>query len=311
MSTRSTCRAVGFLANCLIFLVAAVVSAAETRVEVQDAYVHSEADGQKWTIGTQGIAMGFEYRSGSFCLTRFENKTVNPPLNYVDESTAGVPFLPASQQVIEKYAIESVWSKPLVGPSVLDPGADNVRIAVKKDEMIGLSAGARGDLTCDHVRWPVTFTYEDGESYTSTSDSILQQGPMWFAMIRIPGTGWMEPMDAVEDMASTKEKIRIPSEKSGYRSPGTTPQIGGQSLHPSNEYDAVRVWKAPKDGTVAIRGAAEHILPGDVDLSVLKIVEKTAVTVPPPVHGSGWTLQAPRGAPWGSGDDPPPSWTSS
>ena len=251
MRTRSAFLPVGFLSCCLTLLPTIVVLAEETRVDVQDAYVRGDADGQRWKIGTKGIEMAFEYRGGFFCLTGLQNKTVDPPLNYVDENTTGVPFLTATQNFVEQYAIESVWAKPLVGSiASLDPGANNVRIAVKKGEMIGLSVGARGDFTCDHVRWPATFDYGDGESYTSTSDAILQQGPMWFSMIRIPGTGWMEPMDAIEEMASIKEKIRIPTEKSGYRAPGTTPQIGGQSLHPSNDYDAVRVWKAPKDGTV-------------------------------------------------------------
>ncbi|MBN1347121.1 MAG: hypothetical protein JXQ73_30800 [Phycisphaerae bacterium] len=295
MRTGTTFQAVNVCSCYLALAIAPFAMAAETNVEVGDAYARGSGDGWRWSIGTRGVEMSFEARDGGFFVAGFQNKLVNPPLEYVEATASSGPFLACTRHFVERYAIETLWGKPMVGAVTLDPAADNLRIAVKKGEMIGFSVGPRGDFTCDHVRWPGTFDYGDGESYTSRSDTTLEQGPMWFYMVRAPGTGWMEPMDSVEAMASIGQKIRIPSEKSGYRSPGTTPQIGTEALHPSNEYDAVRVWKAPKDGTVIVRGRAEHILGGDVDVSVLKIVAKAAAAPSTSRAGDGWSFKSGAG----------------
>jgi hypothetical protein len=283
------------LACCLTLMTTAFALTAETNIDVGDAYVRGGADGQRWSIGTRGVEMAFECRDGAFRLSSFQNKSVNPPLEYVDAKAASAPFLTATQHFVERFTVQTVWTRPLIGAVTLDPAADNVRITVKKGEMIGFAIGPHGDYSCDQVRWPGTFDYGDGESYTSTNDPSVQQGPMWFYMIRIPGTGWMEPMDSVEQPADLREKIRIPSDKSGYRAPGTTPHVGPTVLHPSNEYDAVRVWKAPKDGTVIVRGKAEHIGRGDKDLSVLKITEKPAGALPATGLDGGWAIKSGSG----------------
>ncbi len=303
MRATSIARFTGYLSCCLMGVPAALAVSAETDINVDNAYVRSSADGQRWSIGSPGVEMTFECRDGALRLAGFQNKRVSPALEYAEAKEAGPPFLTATQLFVEKYAVETVWAKPLIGAITLDPATDNVRVAVKKGQMIGFSVGAHGDFNCDHLRWMGTFDYGDGESYASTGDTTLQQGPMWYYMIRTPGTGWMEPMDAVEEFAPLKEKIRIPSDKSGYRSPGTTPHVGPNVMHPCNEYDAVRVWKAPKDGTVIVRGKAEHIGTGDKDLSVLKITEKPAGDLPPQGVG-GWMIRRGAGRPVNVGGRP-------
>jgi len=279
------------IAGAIIFLTGTTLWAAEKSVQVGDAYVRCSDDGQRWSIGTRGVEMAFEAHDGRFRTIGFQNKLVNPPLEYVDAKTASSPFLTSSQPVDEKYTIESLWAKPLVGPITLDPAADNLRITVKKGDRIGFSVGPHGDHSCDHLRWPVTVDYGDGEKYDSAGDAKVEQGPVWFYAVRMPNTGCLWSIDAVEFAKDTQQNYRIPSEQSGYRSPGMTPHIGPTVMHPSNEHDAVRIWRAPKDGTVTIRGKAEHIGAGDKDLSVLKIAEKPTKE-DAPVAVDTWTLKS-------------------
>ena len=260
-------------------------------ISVGDAYVRGDATGQRWEIGTKTVQMVFDGSGGALRLASFQNKLVDPPLEYVDPLDAAAPIDLASRRFAERFDIEVVWARPMVGTVTPDPLADKVRVAVKKGDRIGFSVGPHGAYQGDQIRWPMAVAYDDGESYSSTDDAKLEQGPLWFYCVHVAGTGFLEEMDTVEPAANVKENFRIPSERSGFRAPGLTPHVGPTVIHPSPEYDAVRVWRAPKDGTVTVRGRAQHIGGGDVDLAALRITERAAREKPQPAIPT-WTLKA-------------------
>ena len=74
---------------------------------------------------------------------------------------------------------------------------------------------------------------------------------------------------------------------------GSTPHVGPTKLHPSPVVDAVRVWRAPRDGKVTIRGVARHFKGyGDTDVKVLRIREKPPGYVAPPPVEIAWTCES-------------------
>jgi len=177
MRAGQTFQLVSLLSCCLALASAALAIAAETKVDVGDAYVRGSADGQRWSIGTQGVEMTFESRDGGFRTAGFQNRLVSPPLEYIDAKGSAAPFLASTQHFVERYTIETLWGKPMVGPVTLDPAADNVRITVKKGDRIGFAVGPHGDYSSDHLRWPVTVDYGDGERYDSAAMPRSSRGP--------------------------------------------------------------------------------------------------------------------------------------
>ena len=259
-------------------------------VNAGDAYIRSSAGGRRWTIGTKTVEMVLDSSGGALRLTSFRNKLLDPPLEYVDARDAAAPIGLAAPRLTERFSVEVVWTKPMVGKVTSDPVADQVRIVVKKGDRIGFSVGPHGPYEGDQIRWPMTVSYDDGESYSSTNAAKLDQGPLWFYCVHVAGIGFLEEMDAIEPAPNVKESFRIPSERSGFRAPGLTPHVGPTVMHPSPAHDAVRVWRAPRDGTVTVRGRAEHVGGGDVDLSVLRITELPPGAKPRP-SDTAWTLK--------------------
>ena len=245
-------------------------------VGVGDAYAHREAGGRRWTVGTKAIRMVLDGSGGALRLTSFQNQLMDPPVEYVDPRDAAAPMSLAERRLAERFAVEVVWAKPMLGNVTPDPLTDRVRITVQKGDRIGFSVGPHGAYEGDQIRWPMTVSYEDGESYSSMDGAKLEQGPMWFYCVHVAGTGFLEEMDTIEPAPNVKESFRIPSDRSGFRAPGLTPHVGPTVMHPAPQYEAVRVWRAPKDGIVTVRGRAEHIGGGDVDLSVLRMTELPA-----------------------------------
>ena len=66
-----------------------------------DAYVHSSANGRRWTIGTKTVQMVLDGSEGALRLTSFQNKLADPPLEYVDPRDAAAPISLASGRLNE------------------------------------------------------------------------------------------------------------------------------------------------------------------------------------------------------------------
>ena len=227
-------------------------------IQVGDAYVRCAAEQQTWTIGTGAIEQVYQLRDGRFRLVSFKNRLTRPAREYVTSKTAA-PFVLETGRFREGFSIQPIWDHFLPGGASADPAADRVRVVVRKGDMIGFGVGPHGDYQGDQTQWITTLDYGDGETYSSADDSTLAQGPRWRYYVRRPGTGSLEPIDGIERQYNAQERVRIPTPDSGYRAPGDVPHVGATMLHPSNDFDAVRVWQAPRDGTVAIRGKAQHV----------------------------------------------------
>jgi hypothetical protein len=239
-------------------------------VDVGDAYAR-EGDAA-WTIGTGSVEMSFRFADGKLLLTSFVNKLIEPRREYVS-----APIDPIGTGVAgtrERFSVETIWEKPLPAGARLDLAEAGLKLDVKKGEMVGFAVGPRGNYAGDQTEWISGVAYAGGEAFASTDDPKVEQGPVWHYAINEPGTGFLEFIDSVEWAENVKQLFRIPSEKSGFRAPGLTPHVGSTVLHPSPEHDAVRIWKAPKDGTVTLSGKAGHVGGGDVDLKVLRIRER-------------------------------------
>ena len=267
--------------------------AAVKTTNVGDAYVRNDA-GSRWTIGTKSMEMSLQYRDGKLLLVGLKNKLVSPEREYVSSNNAADLLAANAKAPVEKFVIQKLWEKSLLGgKGTVDPSDDGLKIPVKKGEMIGFAIGPHGNYACDQTEWITTVDYGDGTVYTSTDDPKVNQGPVWFYYVNTPNTGLMDEMDSVEWSPNIKEDIRIPSDGSGNRSPGMAPHIGSTVMHPANDLDAVRVWRAPKDGVVTVRGKAKSVGGGDVDLKVLFIKDKPSIKQAEVLPG--WTLESSTG----------------
>lgn len=233
--------------------------------------------------------MTVECRTGRLRLAHFKNKLANPPREYVAEATVVAPFALAS--LTERFTVVPVWSKFLPSNASVDPSTDNVRITVKRGELIGFAVGPHGSYPGDQTQWTTSLQYEDGERYSSTSETKLEQGPLWYYYIQEPNSGALELLDSVEQQNVAQELVRIPGASNVHRAPGDVPHVGTTMLHPSDRFNAVRVWKAPRDGTVAISGVAQHVRGfSDVDLQILRITEKANYAATAPASDA-WTVR--------------------
>jgi len=55
-----------------------------TREKYTGAFVHTDIDGQKWTIGTGASQLSLEFKEGQIYLTSYQNKLSDPPREYLD-----------------------------------------------------------------------------------------------------------------------------------------------------------------------------------------------------------------------------------
>jgi hypothetical protein len=264
-----------------------VVETGRADTQVGDAYVRTAADGKSWTIGNASVGLKFQFGDGDFRLVSFRNELREQPVEYVDSSDALTPFLAKNRG---GFQTEVVWSKSLKGQESADPAADNLRLAVKQGDLIGFSVHARGNAHGDETGWHTRVEYEDGKSYVSNQDTTLAQGPTWYYCIRKKGTRFLEYLDSVEratfgvrynvagqPIAETEdssddaqsEPFRCTSTYCGWHEPHYVPLVNGTRLHPSWLLDAVRVWRASKDGTVKVSGQA-RLTGGEVDVEIIR-----------------------------------------
>ncbi len=256
-------------------------------VRVGDAFARTGADQQSWTLGTRAFRWQLAFGDGQLRLLSHRNQLTSPARELVPPNAPVTPFLVRDRSGEGGFAVQTLWSAYLAQRGSADPASDHLRVPVKRGELLGFSVGAHGDYTCDETEWVVTLDYGDGEVHVSSQDTDLAQGPRWSYYRRRCGTGWLEPLESVEPHDYAGQQVRIASEASGFRAAGGCPHIGPTKCHPSNACDAVRVWCAPRDGTVSIRGTARNIAGGSVDLSVLKLTPRPAATVADPA----WQLE--------------------
>src|SRR5512141_1722040 len=92
-----------------------LASLATADVSVGDAYARSEAGGRRWTVGTKAVRMVLDGSGGALRLVSFQNRLVQPPLEYADPASAAAPLGLAERRWTERFAVEVVWTKPMVG----------------------------------------------------------------------------------------------------------------------------------------------------------------------------------------------------
>ena len=260
-------------------------------VQIGNAFVRGSADGQSWIIGTKAAELEFAYQADQCQIVSFKNKTVDPPREYVAKDTVLPTFVLQNNLYPDKFTVKPVWSKYLPFGATADLITDNLRLTVRQDDLIGFAVGPHGDYHGDQIKWITSVEYADGDQYVSTQDTNLAQGPIWYYYIHKPGTGFLKLVDSVEYQSNAREQVRIPGATSGFRAPGDVPHIGRTMMHPSDQFEAVRVWKAPKDGTVTLGGLAQHERGySDVDLTIFRIKEK-AEDSGTDITNTGWSLE--------------------
>ena len=268
------------MSPCIIPFVAVIalrliVSASADAAEVKqsDAFARCTADGSHCTIGTKAVQMSYEAPNGQFVMSSFKNKLTTPVREYVTKATARTPYGIEILPYTGSFDIQEVWAKKLTAGSDADPMDSGLKLTVKKGELIGFSEGIRDDVNGAVVTWDVTLTYSDNESYTASDDKALNQGPVWYYYTRAANTGSMDLMgEFLAPSEPGKEPARVPT---GYRAPFECSRITPTGYHILNSLDLVRVWKAPKDGTVTVSGkATQWVGAPSSKVSVLRISER-------------------------------------
>ncbi|HPO11934.1 MAG TPA: malectin domain-containing carbohydrate-binding protein [Candidatus Hydrogenedentes bacterium] len=230
----------------------AMTSGATTNARVDDAYARIEEDEQHWSIGTDAVQMQFGIENGQLQWTHFKNLCMQPAHEYVIH---GAPFALEPLPNAGTYSFGSVWSKSLAPEGSANLTADALPIPVKQGDLIGFGAVTFADTGVAEVHWINTVEYEDGSVFSSTDDPELTQGPVWYFYSHAMGTGYMDLLDEILSPAEPdKPKRRVPA---GYRAPGECSRVDGVQFKLMNAYELLRVWKAPKDGAVTLRGTAK------------------------------------------------------
>lgn len=275
----------------LIVVATASAECAEAAlVRVDDAFAKESADGQTWTIGTDTIEAAYEYRDGRFRQTRFVNGLAKPAPNYASTVLPSAPFGVDPLSALGPFSVTTLWST-VVGESSVNPTNDNLQIPVKKGDLIGFCAGSGSDDRGTSVAWTVTLAYGDGEIFVSSDDVKMDQGPLWFYYTRAPGSGYMDLLGETLPPASAGgEMFRVPT---GYRAPGECPKISPTGFHLTNAFEMVRTWKAPKDGTLTVRGEGKRTGgSADVRLTVARIEERNERAGTLPQEYDRWTFES-------------------
>ena len=246
------------------------VSARGGHVRVGDAFVRT-SDSKTWVIGTNAVQVTYSSTDSGLTLSSFKNNLTKPAREYV--SAPSTPFGVPPQPLVGTFTIDTVWTKPLAVAGTTDPAQDHIRLSVKKGDLIGFGTVINTDDGSATTLWTTTLDYGDGTICSSADDTKLDQGPMWFYYTRAPGTGHMELMgQVVAPLHKGQETARIAS---GFRYPPGGPRIWSKGFQNLNPFELVRVWKAPRDGTVTISGIAKHNGGGSiVHLSIMRIAEK-------------------------------------
>ncbi len=248
-------------------------SAGAAEVKQADAFARCTADGSHCSIGTKAVQMSYESKDGQFVLSSFRNKLTTPNREYVTNATAHSPFGVESLPDTGSFDIHEVWAKKLTVGTDADPADSGLKLTVKKGDLVGFSEGIRDDVNGAVVTWDVTLSYSENESYTASDDKALNQGPVWYYYTRAANTGSMDLMG--EFLAPTEPGNEPARVATGYRAPFECSQITPTGYHILNSLDLIRVWKAPKDGTVTIRGKAiQRAGSPSSKVSVLRISEK-------------------------------------
>ncbi len=271
----------------ILSMVGVAVASAANGIRVDDAFVSSDLGGSRWSIGTDAMEMSFSLDGGRLMLVSCLNKLTMPAREYIG-AQAAVDLLPSENSVFpDIYHVEQVWSKVLTSgmsadPSA-DPSADNLHLTVKKGDMIGFVVSRRDQIGVD---WVTRVDYSDSESYTSSDDTSLDQGPVWYYFVHVGGTGFLEQMTST--VGDEDSKIRVPLGGTYYYPAWSRgPSANGKMLY-STDYQAVRAWRAPKDGVVSISGTAKGQGDGSVEVRILRIANKAGNSPSAGAAGIRW-----------------------
>ena len=238
-----------------------------------DAYATADKSQGAYAIGTSMVEVRIENSDLGVILTSLKNKTLKSTPEFIRE--ANLPLFDFGKRFCpSEYDVEELWQKRMSGNETVSIDMDEQTIPVKKGDWIGFAVGAAGGYTCDETEWVTSVKYTDGEEYISLDDEKLEQGPIWKYCIYSPSMGCIQEMDAMESVAALGV-IRIPGPLSSFLAPGPCPHANGTYMHPSNKYHALRLWIAPRDGTITYSGTAKNAnCGGAVDLSVIRVQPK-------------------------------------
>ncbi|MBP5717417.1 MAG: hypothetical protein J6X53_00350, partial [Abditibacteriota bacterium] len=239
--------------------------------KVGDAYAVKRS-GNSWAIGTDAVEVEYTLRDGRFLVTGFTNKKTAPAKKYVTAANPvdmGVEVFNTSGDDYSCDALKTVK---------LGEGADSAEVSVdsvevKKGDKIGMVVDSQGEYSGDHVEWGTTVTYTDGDSYNSADDVDAVGLEVWGYYAYDTNSGGLVLM---EDRltTTTKQRVASPTQASGYRVGPYEPFVGSTQFHPSNGAAAVRVFTAPKDGTISVRGNAKRLGTGGTDVKIAKLVKR-------------------------------------
>jgi len=147
---------------------------------------------------TNAVQVTFEVRDGKLLLSNFTNQLTKPARQYLGEKDAVEPLEAGAGALNERFIVMPVWGKVLPGPQHHRPGSGSAAAqgAERRDDRLCRRPARR--LCGDQIDWVTKVDYGDGDSYVSTQDPDVKQGPIWFYYVIVPGSGSMELIDSVE-----------------------------------------------------------------------------------------------------------------
>lgn len=270
-----------------LLTLSAIPCFAEMPIHVDDAFVEADSNGQAWSIGTAAIEVRYELKDGRFQLSEFRNKLTQPVTAFKSNSAPfGVAPLPSGP-----YQLETLWQHPIGPGETTDIASAALRIQVHAGDQLGFAAGTSLDDVGVAIDWATTVDYGDGSRYCSADESELPQGPVWYYYTHAPGTGYLDELGEILKTNTPEKKIvRVPND---YRAPFECTNLGATRFTLLNAYELIRIWKAPKDGTVTVQGQAKNTgAYGTASLRLYRISQGSGQPTEPVQNNERWTLES-------------------
>jgi hypothetical protein len=228
------------------------------RLKVGDAYVKSDAARLRWTVGTEAVEQIFECKNGQFRLASYRNKFVSPAAEYIDAKMPSPFFELAAAPFMEAFSFESLWTAPFTRRETILP-IEMMTLQVQADDVLVFRLDRKDEVNSS-VRCNIALDYEEGDgAFVSPALS----GEALYTL----------------DKSGSLEKLT-----------GAAGEIPG-SFHFDFgvRRNILRLWKAPRSGSISVGGSLVSGRHGDLEASIQRIqkVEGNAGSDP---HAK-WTLE--------------------
>ena len=208
-------------------------------LKIKDAYIHCNSNEKQWTIGTSAVEQVFECENGQFRLASYKNKLTSPVAEYIDARTPSPFFELEAAPFMEQVAFEHIWSAQFARRETVLP-IQGVLLQVHEGDVLVFRLDRKDDVNSS-IQWNIALDYEDEDGREAIASTPLS----------------VETMYTV-DKSGSFEKLT-----------GDAGEIPGATrFNFGTRHNLMRLWKAPRSGSICIGGSLVSGSHGDTKVSI-------------------------------------------